>query len=159
MGVNWTEEELQEYLVSTGQAQARREHVEEKARNYKEILTDIMFENMEMQAREDEPEPKFKSKTERRAYEWLPIETGCIEILYEPIMVRMNSGNYTPDFMLRMPSRELWFIEVKGSWGAYKSGRSSKKSLIEAAKMYWFLGKWFSLLPVKGGGWDMKEIK
>jgi hypothetical protein len=106
---------------------------------------------------EHEPEPEFKSKTEERAWGlWVPT-TGCVEAYYEPIRVYLNSGSYLPDFVLRMPDRTLWFVEVKGSWNAYASGRSSKKSLKEAAKMYWWLGRWFSLLPKKGGGWNLEE--
>lgn len=117
--------------------------------------------NWKMQAKIDKPEIKYRSRTEERAHQWLSDNTDAIEILYEPIMVRMPSGNYTPDFMLRMPTRELWFVEVKGNWKAYQSGRSSKKSLIEASKTYWFLGRWFSLVSIpkkRGGGWEFKEI-
>lgn len=110
---------------------------------------------------EHEPGPKYKSATEKRAHRWLEENTDAIEVLYEPIMVRMPSGNYTPDFVCRMPDRTLWIVEVKGDWKAYQSGRSSKKSLIEASRTFWFLGRWFSLVSIakkRGGGWDFKEI-
>ncbi len=157
-GMSWTEEQYQLYLKRTGQEKARHKV---GAQTVKEILAEVAAANrgQPMQVRDDEPGPNFKSKTELRAWEeWVPT-SGCVEAYYETIRVYLNSGSYRPDFTLRMPDRELWFIEVKGSWDAYKSGRSSKKSLKEAAKMYWWLGRWFSLLPEKGGGWKLEEIK
>jgi len=95
------------------------------------------------------PEPKFRSNTERRAWrEWLPGQ-GAVAAFYELITVRLPGGNYTPDFDLLMPDGELWLVEVKGSWNAYQSGRSSKKSLKEAAKTCAWLGRWFSLMPAR----------
>ena len=105
-----------------------------------------------------EPEPNFASKTERRAwYEWIPT-TAAIKWYYEPMRLYLNSGSYRPDFALIMPDRALHLIEVKGNWHAYKSGRASKKSVKEAAKLYWWLARFFVLLPIKGGGWDLQEI-
>lgn len=104
-------------------------------------------------------EPAFKSNTERRAWrEWLPGQ-GAVAAFYEHITVHLNSGSYKPDFNLIMPGGELWMVEVKGSWNTYQSGRSSKKSLKEAAKMYAWLARWFSLLPAKGGGWTFEEVE
>lgn len=106
----------------------------------------------------EEPGPKFASKTEERAwYEWIPT-TEAVQWYYEPFRLYLKSGSYRPDFALVMPDRELHLIEVKGSWHAYISGRSSKKSVKEAAKLYWWLARFFTLLPVKGGGWDLQEI-
>ena len=154
MGMSWTEAEYQAFLSRSGQ----EDSLERSPGSVKEILAKVSAENR-MQLRDDEPGPKFKSKTELRAWEeWVPT-SGCVEAYYETIRVYLNSGSYRPDFTLRMPGRELWFIEVKGSWNAYQSGRSSKKSLKEAAKMYWWLGRWFSLLPEKGGGWKLEEIE
>lgn len=125
-------------------------------------MEDILWhviEEQRAQQREETPSPKFRSKTEERAFkEWAPT-TGCIEVLHEAITVHLRSGRYQPDLVLRMPDRELWFVEVKGAWNAYQSGRSSKKSLKEAASQYWWLGRWFSLLPKKGGGWNLEEVK
>lgn len=127
-----------------------------------ETMEDVLWhviEDRRAQAREDAPNPKFKSKTEERAWnEWVPT-IGCVKALYEPIALYLPSGRYKPDFLLLMPDREMWFIEVKGSWNAYQSGRSSKKSLLEAANTFWFMGRWHSLLPKKGGGWSFTEVQ
>lgn len=166
MGTNLTQEELRKVLADNPDLVLEDDGVPmgeapKLPTSVREILTQFNRE-YRAQAIEDEPGPKYKSKTEERAHDWLLEETKCLEIYYEPIMVRMPSGNYSPDFMLRMPNRELWFVEVKGDWKAYQSGRSSKKSLIEASKTFWFLGRWFSLVSIpkkRGGGWEFKEIK
>ena len=164
MGLNWTEEQLRKYAERQGDPDALEQLASSEGRGapqtFQEIL-DIVADRQRARSRgeEVEPLPDFRSKTEQRAWDqWIPT-TGCVEAYFEAITVRLNSGSYKPDFVLRMSDRELWFIEVKGSWNAYASGRSSKKSLKEAAKMYWWLGRWFSLLPSKGGGWDLKEYK
>jgi len=154
--MRWTEQEYQDFLERTGANDVK--HIP-KAR---EILMNIgrpKKEDVIIRLNDEQPEPKFKSKTEQRAWsEWVPT-TKCIEAFYEPMRLYLNSGSYRPDFALRMPDRTLWLIEVKGNWNAYKSGRSSKKSLKEAARMYWWLARFFSLLPKKGGGWKLEEIK
>jgi hypothetical protein len=126
-----------------------------------ETFEDVLWHVIEDQRavmRTAPPELKFKSKTEERAWEqWVPT-TGCVTAHYEGIRVYLQSGSYQPDFNLYMPDGELWLIEVKGTWNAYQSGRSSRKSLIEAASVHWRLGQWFSLLPAKGGGWNLEEI-
>ena len=168
MGTNLTKEELRKMLAENPDLILEDDgdpmgEAPKLPTSVKEILTQFdRAYRAQANAEEDKPGPKFKSLTEKRAYHWLQEQPGVIEVLYEPIMVRMDSGNYTPDFLCRMEDRELRFYEVKGSWNAYQSGRSSKKSLIEAAKQYWFLGTWYSLLPRKrkdGGGWDLEEIK
>ena len=168
-GVRWTPEEYHRYLKEHPHAAGtldekpiRKAIVE--SMNLGEAVS-AFSEAVEPYAKilameeDEEPEIEFKSKTEKRAWEqWIPT-VDPVAAYYEAIRVRLNSGKYTPDFLLRMPNRELWLIEVKGSWNAYQSGRSSKKSLLEAAKLYWWLGRWFSLLPKKGGGWNLEEIK
>lgn len=146
-------------------AKANDELVAETAndlRTFEDILREVGRASRERVyglARDDPPEIKFKSKTEERAWrEWVPT-MGCVKALYEPITLHLPSGRYTPDFLLLMPTREMLFVEVKGSWNAYQSGRSSKKSLIEAANVFWFMGRWHSLLPEKGGGWNFTEIQ
>jgi len=168
-GVRWTEDELARYLQRHPDAAdvqtARFINAVNSGMSLAQAV-DNFSKAMEPHARilaiedGDEPGPDFKSKTEERAWqEWVPT-TNCVGAYYEPFRVYLNSGSYRPDIVLRMPDRELWLIEVKGSWNAYQSGRSSKKSLLEAAKMYWWLGRWFSLLPEKkGGGWNLEEIK
>lgn len=109
------------------------------------------------------PEPDFKSQTERRAWAYVDtLDPPPLEKWYEPLMFRAAGGNYTPDFMLFMPGGELWFIEVKGAgkFRAHKSGRSSKKALKEAAHNFAFMGRWFSLVAIPkkdGGGWLLDE--
>lgn len=158
MGMRWSAEEYRAYLAQTGQ--------EKKSGYNKDKILDAMhkaldeFDNGKPITLMDigEPEPNFASKTERRAwYEWIPT-TAAVRWYYEPFRLYLNSGSYRPDFALVMPDRQLHLIEVKGNWHAYTSGRSSKKSVKEAAKMYWWLAKFFTLLPVKGGGWDLEEI-
>lgn len=159
---NLTEAELSEILASNPELQIVDDGYtmkEIRIPSREEILQYMTDERVKARAEEDKPGPKYKSKTEEKAHEHLRKAVANIEVLYEPIMVRMPGGSYTPDFMIRRPDRELWFVEVKGSWDAYKSGRSSKKALKEASKVYWFMGRWFSLLPVKGGGWNMEEVK
>jgi len=157
--MRWTEDEYDDYLRRTGQRIPQRHY--ESLYPLRDIIEKQMAEqhNEKVRMRKAQPGPQFKSKTERRAWEeWVPT-SGCEEAYYEPIRLYLNSGSYRPDFALRMPDGELWIIEVKGSWNAYQSGRSSKKSLKEAAKMYWWLARFFSLLPKKGGGWELEEIK
>jgi predicted nuclease of restriction endonuclease-like RecB superfamily len=159
---NLTEAELSKILASNPELQIVDDGYtmkEIRIPSRDEILQSIMDDTSRIQTIKNPPEIKYKSETEARAHEWLRQMEDCVEVLYEPIMVRMPGGNYTPDFLCRMDNREQWFVEVKGSWDAYKSGRSSKKSLKEASKVYWFMGRWFSLLPVKGGGWNMEEVK
>lgn len=108
-------------------------------------------------------EPRFKSTTERQAWhEFLPtLEPAHME--YEPLTLKIDGANYTPDFVLVMPSREMWLIECKGSgsWQAYKSGRSSKRSLKQCSRHFAWMGRFFSLIKIpkkEGGGWDFQEI-
>ena len=144
---------MKQIVSEVGAAERARDYAKEDRNNPDKVHGGYML------TIEHEPEIKFRSKTERRAWnEWVPT-TDCVEAYFEPIRVYMNSGSYLPDFVLRMPDRTLWFIEVKGSWNAYASGRSSKKSLKEASKLYWWMGRWFSLLPKKGGGWNLEEYK
>lgn len=104
------------------------------------------------------PGPKFKSHLEARAWrEWMP-QQGAVLALYEPLLLKMNGGNYTPDFVLLMPSTELWLIEVKRSWKAHPSGRSSKRNLQQAAVEFAWLGRFFSLLPEGRQDWNFTEI-
>ena len=156
-GMRWTEDEYKAYLQRIEQAERQDVELNSETMIVVQKIREVALARV--QAMQIKPEPPFKSKTERRAWNfWVPT-TDCVEAYYESVRVYLNSGSYRPDFVLRMPDRELWFIEVKGSWNAYQSGRSSKKSLKEAAKLYWWLGRWFSLLPVKGGGWDLTEVK
>ncbi len=156
MGLNWTDQQYNDYLARQEQAMMKGVNLDPDTTK---MIEDAQEKNLKrVLAMFPEPEPPFKSKTERRAWnEWVPT-TGCVEAYYEAMRIYLNSGSYRPDFTLRMPNRELWFVEVKGSWKAYQSGRSSKKSLKEAARMYWWLGRWFSLLPSKEGGWKFEEI-
>jgi predicted nuclease of restriction endonuclease-like RecB superfamily len=112
-----------------------------------------------VKARQVAERPKFKSKLEERAWkEWVP-QQGANLALYEPFMLHLTGGNYTPDFVLLKPDGELWLIEVKGSWRAYASGRSSKRNLRQASIEFAFLGRWFSLMPAGRHGWDFSEVK
>lgn len=104
-------------------------------------------------------EPKFKSKLEARVWaQWVPLQ-GAIKALYEPYTFHLTGGSYTPDIVLIMPNGEKWLIEVKGSWRAYASGRSSKRNLKQAASEFAFEGRWFSLMPDKRKNLVLTEIK
>lgn len=164
-----TQSDIDKWLRDNPDLQVEGEKLPRKAdepRNMEEILRHVAakVEKKELDAarammRDDPPQIKFKSKTEERAWnEWVPT-IGCTKALYEPVSFYLPSGRYKPDFLLLMPTREMWFVEVKGSWNAYQSGRSSKKSLLEAANAFWFMGRWYSLLPQKGGGWSFTEIQ
>lgn len=108
-------------------------------------------------ARSPIPSMTFRSKTEERAWrEWVTRQ-GAVRCLYEPLSFRMSSGNYKPDFMLTFADGSMWFVECKGSWSAYQSGRSSKRNLKQAATEFGWLGRWFALLPDKRG-WKLEEF-
>lgn len=162
MGMRWTEEEYRKFQERAGQQEKSIYDKQEILDSVQEALDKFDEEESDKQPillRDmGDPEPNFASKTERRAwYEWIPT-TAAIKWYYEPMRLYLNSGSYRPDFALIMPNRALHLIEVKGNWHAYKSGRASKKSVKEAAKLYWWLAKFYVLLPVKGGGWDLQEI-
>lgn len=103
----------------------------------------------------------FKSKTEHDALLYLLERYKPRRLLYEPILLRLPSGNYSPDFMMWLRDGSVMLIEVKGAGGfkAYQSGRSSAKSLKEAAYHYTdLLGSFMLLVKKKGGGWLEKVI-
>jgi len=156
-----SEAEYAEFLRKTGalpQEDSIFTDKEEILRKMREAIAEFDSREPILTRDIEEPGPDFKSKTERRAWEeWIPT-TEAVKWFYEPVRLYLNSGSYRPDFALVMPNRELHLIEVKGSWNAYQSGRSSKKSVIEAARLYWWLARFFVLMPEKGGGWNLEEI-
>lgn len=110
----------------------------------------------------DKINPEFKSNTERQAWnEWLPtIEYVWVD--YEPIILKVAGANYKPDIALLRPDGRLWFVEVKGAggWKAYKSGRSSKRSLKQCSRYYAWLGDFYLLMKIPnkdGGGWHFEQ--
>ena len=117
-------------------------------------------------------EPAFRSDTERRAWRELVPEQNPLLALYEPFTLHLTGGSYTPDFVLLMRCGEIWLVEIKGSWDAYQSGRSSKHSLKQAAREFAWMGYFFSLMPEtvegvnrkgkkvrrKTGRWELKEF-
>lgn len=109
-------------------------------------------------ARTDVRARKFKSKLEERAWnEWVPAQGAAVS-LYEPFTVHLTGGSYTPDIVLVRPDGALLLIEVKGSWKAHASGRSSKRNLRQAAIEFAWLGRWFSLMPAGRHGWSFTEV-
>jgi hypothetical protein len=97
-----------------------------------------------------------KSLLEWRAWtEWVPLQQPMVA-KYEPLSFALTGGNYRPDFVLKVPSGETWVIEVKGSWRAFQSGRSSRRNLRQAAVEFAWFGRWFSLMP-KHGEWELTE--
>mgnify|MGYP001563601948 FL=1 len=110
-----------------------------------------------VKARPISNEPDFKSNTERKAWrEWAPLQ-GFDHVHYEPFILHLTGGNYTPDIVGVMPNGEMWIIEVKGSWRAYQSGRTSKRNLKQAAIEFSWLGRFFSLMPGKRGAFELQE--
>jgi hypothetical protein len=100
----------------------------------------------------------FRSKLEERAWnEWV-LTRGAMIAQYEPFTLHLAGGNYTPDFVLVFEDGERWIVEVKGSWRAHLSGRSSKRNLRQAAFEFSWLGRFFSLLPDGKAGWNLTEI-
>lgn len=104
----------------------------------------------------------FKSKTEREVwYEWLPT-IEYVRAEYEPMNLKVAGANYTPDIVLLRPDGRIWFIEVKGAggWKAYKSGRSSRRSLKQCSRYYAWLGDFYLLMKIPkkdGGGWHFEQ--
>ena len=106
-----------------------------------------------------------RSRLEERAWlEWVP-QQGFAKVWYEPFVLHLAGGNYTPDIGGVTPGGELWLIEVKGSWKAYQSGRSSKRNLRQAAVEFAALGRFFSLMPDgrarkhQPTSWRLEEFK
>jgi len=103
----------------------------------------------------------FKSKTEYESMFYLLETYQPKSLLYEPVMFRLPSGNYTPDWEMWLVGQGLVYFEVKGTGGfkAYQSGRSSRKSLLEAAyHLTNRYGQFRLLMKVKGGGWKEEVI-
>lgn len=101
----------------------------------------------------------FKSNTERDSLHYLVDTYAPTLLLYEPLMFRLPSGSYTPDWMMVHEER-IFFYEVKGAGGfkAYKSGRSSQKSLKELAFHMGWLGTAMLLIKQKGGVWHEESV-
>ncbi len=112
---------------------------------------------------------RVKSRLEERAWlEWVPAQ-HFERVWYEPFVLHLTGGNYTPDIVGKTRSGELWVIEVKGSWRAFASGRSSKRNLRQAAVEFGAIARFFSLMPAAGKerrrrgyppdiAWDLKEF-
>ena len=99
----------------------------------------------------------FRSKLEERAWnEWV-MTRGALVAQYEPFTLHLAGGRYTPDFVLVFEDGERWVVEVKGSWDAHPSGRSSKRNLKQAAVEFGWLGCFYALMP-DGDGWSFTEI-
>lgn len=130
---------------------------EDVLRLNQDILRKSSEKNIKAKARKPIDTMTFRSKTEERAwYEWV-LNQGAAKCLYEPLVFHLLGGNYTPDFVLVFPDGSMWFIECKGSWSAYQSGRSSKRNLKQAAVEFGWIGRWFALLPDKRG-WRVEEF-
>lgn len=100
----------------------------------------------------------FRSKLEERAWnEWV-MTRGALVAQYEPFTLNLAGGRYTPDFVLVFEGGERWIVEVKGSWNAHPSGRSSKRNLKQAAVEFDWLGRFYALMPDGAGGWSLTEF-
>ena len=90
----------------------------------------------------------FRSQLEETCWnEWLPT-IDHLSAYYEPVTLRMEGGNYTPDFAIVMPDMTLVYVEVKGSWKA-RGGALSRKRLRQAADEYAWMGNFVAVLPAK----------
>ena len=100
----------------------------------------------------------FKNQTERESMRYLLSKYEPRRLLYEPMLIRLPGGNYTPDWLMEMRDGTLVFIEVKGTggWGAHRSGRSSQKALKEAAYHMTFIAEFRLLTKQKDGSWAEK---
>jgi hypothetical protein len=99
----------------------------------------------------------LRSRLEERAWtQWVPAQQPSLA-LYEPLTFALTGGRYTPDFVLKFADGETWVIEVKGSWRAFQSGRSSRRNLRQAAVEFAWFGRWFSLMPGRKGKWELTE--
>jgi len=133
------------------------EGLEEEDAEYERQLAEL--DGAMAQGRDIDTGPAFKSTTELRAWkEWLPT-INPIAKWYEPVRFYLPSRTtYRPDIVALTQERELWFIEVKGSWDAYNSGRAQKKALKEAAVAYAQWGRFFSLIwDSNTKTWELKE--
>ncbi len=161
--MNWTQADLDKYLNRGGKVKVLGQSPIERAVRPKNQSSATAVKNI-ARARLVEPGLKFRSKTERRAWEnyqqWLPQPhlNRLVKMKFEPIVFHLAGGNYTPDFMLVFDDGEMWFVEVKGSWKAYQSGRSSKRNLKQAAAEFGWIGKFFALLPIGKNRWQLDEF-
>lgn len=155
--MTWTDDDLKRFLEAGGEvvcesatpnfntAKARESHAGVK------VVGDVTRVG-----------PQFRSRAEERAWnEWLPT-IDHVHAEFEPISLNIDGALYKPDVVLLRPDGELWFIEVKGGGGfaAYKSGRSSKRSLRQCARHFAWMGNFYLLqqVPQKdGGGWIFEK--
>lgn len=153
MAKNWTESELRKLAQENPdlKIEGLEEPDEEMYQEFDSALSRAVGRDVGIG-------PTFRSLTEMRAWkEWVPT-VPHINAWYEPIRFNLPSGGYTPDLAILTKEREFWFIEIKGSWSAYSSGRAQKKSLKEAATIYKQWGRFFSLIWDKDQKeWVLKE--
>ena len=169
MGNEWTEEALLK-LIGEGRVEIDEEHSSpgfaKKPPYIKEETRDVT--RATTAKKQGIPVPKeycfklgatFASQTEAQSMTHLLEMYEPEVLLYEPVMFRLPSGSYTPDWLMVKDGKHVYY-EVKGAGGfsAYKSGRSSKKSLIEAAYHLGIFGEFRLLMKMKGGAWHEEVI-
>ena len=105
---------------------------------------------------------KFKSLTERDSLQEIlsRYQHQVKWLRYEPIILRLPGGNYTPDWLLGAWCY-VYMIEVKGTGGfrSHQSGRSSRIQLATAARFVEEAFGWSTLLMKKTPtGWEVSNV-
>lgn len=102
---------------------------------------------------------KFDSKTEFRA--WHEVDDwwtgGLDKVENKPIALYLPGRiHYTPDLLI-VDNGRLNFIEVKGSFAAYQSGRNSKSNLKVAATHFQWMADFYALV-VEKNKWKLEKF-
>lgn len=148
----WSEEELARLLESRQDITADQQVIKipKPVDDYMRVPTDLCLT----------PGARFKSKTEYLSMQALVNLYDPDKMLYEPHVFHLPSGNYTPDWMMCVKGT-LFYVEVKGAGGfkAYQSGRSSSKSLKEAAYHYGWMAVWLLMVHQGKHDWRYEIVK
>lgn len=89
----------------------------------------------------------FKNYVEEAAYHFLLDNFKPERILYEAWTFNLDSGSYTPDFVMVVDDR-LVFFEVKSSWNAPGADRTKRAIKSIASDFHW-LGIWCAIVVDK----------
>lgn len=102
-----------------------------------------------------------RNKTEARYEAHLEVLKHAGRIIrydFEAVTFKLaKDTRYTPDFMVMLPSGEIEFHEVKGSWAIFQD--DAKVKIKVAAEKFPF--RFIAVAPIalkNGGGWNVKEF-
>ncbi len=114
---------------------------------------------------------KFRSKTERRAWEqwraWVEdiVDEGSVARFEYEMLAFKNlpgkSSGYTADLYIVDTSGRMYVVEVKGSsaWKkSHGSGRSSSNVYKAVADTFYWMAEFYYLWPEKGG-WKVERVE